>query len=455
MPPGLIELTMCAFALPFLTLPDPVVSGEGALDPLGLASIGDQLAEWILPGLRARMSRPRFLTAIAVSAAVCEGLEERYAADNITSAHLIFEWLLVEGFAREGREGEIRRTPGILKAREALRAGMKMSARNYLKVPNVFGFHGVYKRLAVNLRIVDEDFALGDNGYALVKIWEQEQQLCGFIDSAIPRQGVSNFKRLLHSAVDDGLSLGHTARGAGWQGWRFFADHLAPTRMGEREARFISDLLLDPAADRREEVFRLLELPVNSQLREEKDEAVIAHRLLPQASRELAHRLRAIAAFEEACSVIEDAFDWMRYLSTRSRTRPILRADFTSVPEVIKAAGELPARLQAIEQLIDNAPRQARERFSELTGFFAHVHTAEELFDSVLRRHAFIQKSKPPEGKREWFEHAANDGVYVRSNYRLDDAPAQRPSWPRPYRLLTAVNFRNDMDTPHHEQEKA
>lgn len=446
---------MCALALPFLTLADPVVSGEGALDPLGLAAIGDQLAEWILPGLRARMSRPRFLTAIAVSAAVCEGLEERYAADNVTPAHLIFEWLLVEGFAREGREGEIRRTPGILKAREALRAEMKMSARNYLKVPNVFGFHGVYKRLAVNLRIVDEDFALGDNGYALLKIWEQEQQLGGFVDSAIPRQGVSNFKRLLRLAVDDGLNYGHTARGAGWQGWRFFADHLAPAGMGEREAGFIRDLLLDPAADRREEIFRLLDLPENSHLRKEDNEAVVAMRLLPQASQELALRLRAIAAFEEAGTVIEDAFDWLRHLSTRSRARPILRADFTSVPEVIKAACEFPARLQAVERLLDDASRQAQERFSELTGFFAHVGTADELFDAVLRRHAFIQKKKPPEGKREWFEHAANDGVYVRSNYRLDEPPAPRPGWPRPYRLLTAVNFCNDLDAPHHEQEQA
>lgn len=446
---------MYAFAIPFMTLPDPVVSGEGALDPLGLAAIGDQLAEWVLPGLRARMSRPRFLTAIAVSAVVCEGLEERYAADNITPAHLIFEWLLVEGFAREGREDEIRRTPGILKAREALRAGVKMSARSYLKVPNVFGFHGVYKRLAVNLRIVDEDFALGDHGYALLKIWGQEQRLGGFVNAAIPRQGVSNFKRLLRSAVDEGLNYGHTARGAGWQGWRFFADHLAPARTGEREARFIRDLLLDPAADRREEVFRLLELPENSHLRDEVNEALIAQRLLPQASQELALRLRAIAAFEEACAVIEDAFDWLRYLSTRSRTRPISRADFSSVPEVIKAAGELRARLQAVELLLDQAPRQAQERFTELTGFFAHVCTADELFDAVLRRHAFIQKNKPPEGKREWFEHAANDGVYVRSNYRLDEPPAPSPGWPRPYRLLTAVNFCNDLDTPHHEQEQA
>ena len=121
---------------------------------------------------------------------------------------------------------------------------MKMSAKNYLKVPNVFGFHGVYKRLATNLRIVDDDYSLGDNGYALVKIWEQEQGLGGFIDSALPRQANHNLKRLLRSAVNDGVSHGHTARGNGWQGWRFFADHLAPTRVGKREAQFIRELLL-------------------------------------------------------------------------------------------------------------------------------------------------------------------------------------------------------------------
>ena len=65
--------------LPFLTLPDPEIETEGALDPLGLSAIGDRLADEILPGLRARMARPRFLTAIAVSAAVCEGLEDKVA----------------------------------------------------------------------------------------------------------------------------------------------------------------------------------------------------------------------------------------------------------------------------------------------------------------------------------------------------------------------------------------
>lgn len=445
---------MSAFVLPFLTLPDPAVSGEGALDPLGLAAIGDHLAEWILPGLRARMSRPRFLTAIAVSAIVCEGMEDSYAADNVTPAHIVFEWLLVEGFAREGRADEILRTPGILKAREALRAGMKMSSKNYLKVPSVFGFHGVYKRLATNLRIVDDDYSLGDNGYALVKIWQQEQRIEGFSDSATPRQCAQNLKRLLRSAVEDGTSRGHTARAGGWQGWRFFANYLAPARIGEREALFIRRLLLDPAGDRREEVFCLLDLPENLHLRNAVSETTIMRHLLPQASPGLARRIKAITAFEEACAGIEDAFDWLRYLSTHSRSRALSRAEFTSVPEVIQAATGLRGRLQSAERLLDEAPQQAQNRFIELSNFFGYVHSADDLFEAVLRRHSFIQKNKPPEGKREWFEYAANGGVYVRSNYRLDQPPAPRDWWPRPYRLLTARNFCNDMDAPQDEQEQ-
>ena len=72
--------------LPILTLPDPVTTGEGVLDPLGLATIGERLAEQILPGLRARMQRPRFVTAIAACAAVCDGSEDRIASDNVTPA---------------------------------------------------------------------------------------------------------------------------------------------------------------------------------------------------------------------------------------------------------------------------------------------------------------------------------------------------------------------------------
>src|SRR5437667_4234087 len=109
---------------PFLTLADPLTTGEGALDPLGLATIGDRLADQTLPGLRARMSRPRFVTAIAVAAAICQGIEDRVAADDVTPAYLVFEWLLVEAFVRVGQDETTTGTPGTMKAQRAKAAGV-------------------------------------------------------------------------------------------------------------------------------------------------------------------------------------------------------------------------------------------------------------------------------------------------------------------------------------------
>src|SRR4051812_44234073 len=60
-----------------MTLPDWKISGEGALYRLGLVTISDRLAEQVLPALRARMSRPRFLTAVAACTSVWAGLARR------------------------------------------------------------------------------------------------------------------------------------------------------------------------------------------------------------------------------------------------------------------------------------------------------------------------------------------------------------------------------------------
>jgi hypothetical protein len=54
----------------------------------------------------------------------------------------------------EGQGDGLRRVPGIDKARQARRNKVPMSADRYLKTPKVFGFHGVYKRLARHLDVV-------------------------------------------------------------------------------------------------------------------------------------------------------------------------------------------------------------------------------------------------------------------------------------------------------------
>jgi hypothetical protein len=235
--------------LPILTLPDPVTTGEGILDPLGLSSIGDRLADWILPALAVRMSKPRFLTAMAVSAAICDGLQEELASDGVTPAHIVFEWLLLEGFVRQATDKEIRGTPGSDKARTARDNGVRLSAKTYLKTPSVFGFHGVYKRLARHTGIVDEDFCLADNGQLLLRIWEKEQSLTGIADTFNPAHSATGVKQLLRSAIEDGLKAGYSSRSGNWQGWAFFARHLTPNNIGREEASFLRHLMSDIKGD--------------------------------------------------------------------------------------------------------------------------------------------------------------------------------------------------------------
>src|SRR5437868_5401280 len=143
--------------VPYRTLADPEIQGEGSIDPLGVATLADRLADWILPGMTARMSRPRFLTAIAATSLIVEPFADALAADNVTPPWLVLEWHYVEAMAavKDG-QANLRRVAGIDKARQALRDGVPMNADRYLKTPKVFGFHGIYKRLARHVDIVDD-----------------------------------------------------------------------------------------------------------------------------------------------------------------------------------------------------------------------------------------------------------------------------------------------------------
>src|SRR5690348_7333753 len=86
-------------SLPFLTSYDPSATSEGTLDPLGLYQIADQLAVQLVPGVRERMQRIRFLTAMAVGALVTEGLEDDPELRD-ASPYLVWEWLVVEALMR-------------------------------------------------------------------------------------------------------------------------------------------------------------------------------------------------------------------------------------------------------------------------------------------------------------------------------------------------------------------
>ena len=84
---------------PKLSAYDPAAASEGALDPLRLYQIADQLATKLVPGVRELMQRIRFLTTIAVGVAFCEDIDGDL--DQPHSPPLrIWDWLVVEALVR-------------------------------------------------------------------------------------------------------------------------------------------------------------------------------------------------------------------------------------------------------------------------------------------------------------------------------------------------------------------
>lgn len=84
-----------AAAFPFLTAYDSPGTSEGSLDPLGLYQIADQLAMQLVPAVRERMLRIRFLTAMAVGSLVIEDLDGDPSHRDATP-YLVWEWLVVD-----------------------------------------------------------------------------------------------------------------------------------------------------------------------------------------------------------------------------------------------------------------------------------------------------------------------------------------------------------------------
>ena len=72
-------------SLPLLGIYDPDGAGGISIDPLGLTPLGEQLSVELIPGIRERQTHPRYLTAIAVSHAVCDEFPpDALASDEVS-----------------------------------------------------------------------------------------------------------------------------------------------------------------------------------------------------------------------------------------------------------------------------------------------------------------------------------------------------------------------------------
>ena len=437
--------------LPFLSASDPAGSSEGTIDPLGLYMTADAIGVKLIPGVRERMSRPRFLTVTAISAAVCSVFdEETVGKDEVSAPYQVFEWHVVEGLVRciEDRK-RLSGLPGSDKVGRAIDEGVPVSARRYLKTPSVFGFHGVYRLLAGTLDIATEG-RLGEAGYRLLEVWRAEQNLPGFYDS---RQGVGNdIIRLWRDAVKDGLEKGRVDRSPAWQGWQRIADHLGPYDAGPKERRTLAGILVGLTEGYIREVVDFMTSPagkdiVRGILARSGDERVWSERpfhkaLRPVASEPLKVFLDAIDAYEVFARLLQDAFDECLYIMSPRKTRTPVR-ELAASKLVAKAAEEVPGAFsRAVDAL---APVGESARVIAAFQFVAEKMPAGDWVQRLLEHHRKVQQAKPPNGKLPWLERFDDGACMVRAGYRRENGGRGDDSYVHAYRLAPLWSFARDL----------
>lgn len=428
--------------LPFLSLHDPEGAGSSSIDPLGLTPIGEQLAVELIPGVRERQTHPRYLTAIAVSHAVCQDFSpETIASDGVSEPWQVFEWYLVEGLVRKaGDEGETK-VPGSQKARKALEQNLPLTASRYLKTPAIFGFHGVYRLLARTLRVEQSD-QLADFGFELLDVWQREQELPGFFGTS-PGEGRSVRTRLTE-AVRAGLKAGATDCSGGWFGWQFFFDHLEPTKAGPKESQLIWQRLKSSDTGFCGEVLDFLVSREGQRLfsDETSTEKSLYGALKKSASPELRARIEVIQRYERFCRLMLDAFEACRYEITQAH-RGVKPSDLAQLAAVKDAAKKLFGAFNAVAESMPDPTR--RHRFETTFCDVVREQSATDFVVGLYEHHKRIQKAKPPEGKSPWLEQHFDGSILIRPDYQLLKAPKSSGEFVNPYRLQSLWSFAADL----------
>ncbi len=426
---------------PFLTSYDPPGTSEGTLDPLGLFQIADQLGEQLVPAVRERMQRIRFLTAMAVGAFVTEGLGDEFLQRD-ASPYLVWEWLVVEALVRERDYiPESRGLPGALVTRRAISQYGYLDSRSYLKTPRIFGFNGVYKRLAIHLGILDVHLAPGPNAARLVDAWTQGLGFTGFNEA---KRLISRWRAAVQKSLHE--KPPRTKPGWGKNEWMELAQAFAPVTIKGREKRYLRDLLL--SSDERQ----LGALPSIWQLQNSFDdntfsEESLHHRLEEQVP---GYRpiLEAIRTYESFARSLQDAFDVFKAeaatLDARGFTvRKIAHdADFCHsvdglnkrFEEAYRALGDVTTRRASLQTLF-------MERFRPFAESMDPGTCALILCD----HHKAVQRAKSADGKRPWFVLNGEGRIYIRQQYRETRREIQPDRYVHNYRGWPIRRFYMDL----------
>lgn len=411
---------------------DPSAEGEGSLDPLGFAALAERITDRLVPGLRARMSQPRFATLSIVGAFACQAIRDIAARDGKTTFDIAFEWLVVEALVRHPDTNRRRGLPGSQKAARALKLNQRLAASNYLAGPRVFGFTGVYRPYTLDSALLTDDGIPGKNADALLGAWEKDQHLNGFLDGHSSTQG-NRLRREIEKTTLATLQAGHlTAPPTGWV-MNDLANALAPDAAKKRERAELRRLVCHSAHETRNELAGLLEKTRFGEAHTERD---VCTALAPHASPETKRALDAAIAIEDCATSIDYAFRrFLAYATSMGGAVSLTQAAQTpKLADLAKQLGTITSRaVDAVARLDESLAHLAVDCYAR----FDHAMPAEDFVAALLARHQQVQEAK---GKRLWLD-PINGKWWVRPPYRNQSLDLNDKHWAHPVRIRTLVSF--------------
>lgn len=422
--------------LPALSKFDPGEVGEGSLDPLGLGAVAERIAECLVPGLRARMSLPRFVTLSAIGAHACQSLSGITSPDGKTTFDLAFEWMVVEALVRNRGDDRLAGVPGSRKAQRARAAGERLCAANYLAGPRVFGFTGVTRPFSIDSKVLQQDGLPGENAERLLTIWESDRGLNGFY-SGRPGEPGAKFRRDIESAVRASLSKRQCAAPPTGELLRALAGHVAPREAGPRERAELRRLVTSEHHRVRHELTRLMlaDMPPTDAWPTQKELVTgLFDRARGPATRTA---LRAAIAYEECATAIEYAYRRLLKYGVAEHGGVFSVARGAETPGIT----ELAPRVAVLVRRAIDAAGELDEGLGidvgTVLGTFERGLTGTEFVEVIIERHEHVQAAKEA---RMWIT-PTNRGWYVRPLYRDRRATFDDEIWTHPLRLQTLLGF--------------
>lgn len=426
---------------PYLTEYDPPGSSEGTLDPLGLYLIADQLATRLVPAVRERMQRIRFLTAMNVGALVTEGLESN-ARHPETPPYLVWEWLVVEAIVRSfGNAPDLLGVPGTYVTEKALSRYGYVDQRSYLKTPRVFGFNGVYKRLAIHLGLLDPHLQFQEpEGQELILKWSKDLGIGIFSPS----------HALYHKwrrAVEMSLDASPPRTRTNWrkEDWKQLAGAFLPNGAGASEKSFLREILHfkdERSLEALPEIWQLVaDYGDNSESINERD----LHRRLRLVAPRYALLLDAISSYEVFCRLLSDCFNILRFEAIKRDVEGLDLPSFGKNDEFARTAKQVHSSFQNAAEYLNELGPYMDVAFDDRFHRFAETVSPEELAAVLCQHHEAIQQGKSREGKRPWFDRLGVDRIYLRRNYRLSEPPVLSEDYVHDYRGNPIYRFYKDL----------